>query len=52
MKKEPWYFHQLSQEELKVFVEDARIGKSNVSAFIGTVTPAAALRIEAVVIKK
>jgi hypothetical protein len=52
MKKEPWYFHQLSQEELKVFVEEARIGKSNVSAFIGTVTPVAALRIEAVCHKK
>ena len=52
MNKEPWYSHQLSQEELRVFVEEARIGKSNVNAFIGTVTPAAAQRIEAVCCKK
>jgi hypothetical protein len=52
MKKEPWYSHQLTQDELKVFVEEARIGKSNSNVFVGTVTPAAAKRIEAVCNKK
>ena len=27
MNKEPWYLHQLTQDELKVFVEESRIGK-------------------------
>ena len=52
MKKVPWYSHQLSQEEFKAFVEKARSGKSNINAFVGTVTPAAAQRIEAVCNKK
>jgi len=52
MKKEPWYSRQLTQEELKVFVEEARTGKNNVNAFIGTVAPAAAQRIETVCNKK
>jgi len=52
MKKEPWYSRQLNQEELKVFVEEARTGKNNVNAFIGTVTPVAAQRIEDVCNKK
>jgi hypothetical protein len=52
MKKEPWYIHQLTQDQLKLFIEEARIGKSNKKAYIGTVTPDAAQRIEAVCNKK
>jgi len=52
MYKKPWYSHQLTKDELKIFVEEARTGKSNVNAFIGTVTPAAAQRIAAVCHKK
>jgi len=52
MNKEPWYSHQLTKDELKIFVEVARTGKSNVNAFIGIVTPAAVQRIEAVCSKK
>jgi hypothetical protein len=52
MNKELWYLHQLTQDELKVFVEESRIGKSNNKAFIGTVTPAADQRIEAICGKK
>ena len=48
MKKEPWYIHQLTQDQLKLFIDEARIGKNNNKAFIGTVTPDAAQRIEAV----
>ena len=50
--KEPWYIHQLNQDQLKLFIEEARTGKSNKKAFIGTVTPDAAQRIEAVCSKK
>jgi hypothetical protein len=46
VKKEPWYLHQLTQDELKVFVEEARTEKSNDIAFIGIVAPDAAQRIE------
>jgi hypothetical protein len=46
--KESWYLHQLTHDELKVFVKESRIGKTNDKAFIGTVAPAAARRIEAV----
>ncbi len=52
MKKEPWYIHQLTQYQLKLFIKEARTGKSNKKAFIGTVTPDAAQRIEAVCNKK
>jgi hypothetical protein len=52
MNKELWYSHQLTQNELKVFLEEARTGKSNDKAYIGTVTPAAARRIEDICGKK
>ena len=52
MNKKPWYLHQLTQDELKVFVEKSRTGKSNDKAFIGTVAVDAAQRIEAVCGKK
>jgi len=52
MNKEPWYLHQLTQDELKVYVEKSRTGKSNDKAFIGTVAPDAAQRIEAACGKK
>jgi len=52
MKKEPWYIHQLTKDQLKLFIEEARAGKSNKKAFIGTVTPDAVQRIEAVCNKK
>jgi hypothetical protein len=52
VRKEPWYIRQLTHDELKVFVEKARTGKTNDKAYIGTVTPVAAQRIEAVCGKK
>lgn len=52
MKKEPWYIHQLTQDQLMLFIEEARTGRSNKKAFIGTVTSDAAKRIEAVCKKK
>jgi len=52
VKIEPWYLHQLTQDQLKLFVEEARTGKTNEKAFIETVTPAAVQRIEAVCGKK
>ena len=52
MKKEPWYIHQLTQNELKIFVKKSRNGKTNDKAFIGTVAPDAVQRIEAVCSKK
>ena len=52
VKKEPWYIHQLTQNELKVFVEESRTGKTNDKAFIGTIIPDAAQRIEAICGKK
>ena len=48
MKKEPWYLHQLTLDQLKLFIEEARTGKTNEKAFIGIVAPAAVQRIEAV----
>jgi hypothetical protein len=48
VKKELWYIHQLTQDQLNLFIDEARIGKNNNKAFIGTVTPDAAQRIEAV----
>ena len=52
MVKEPWYIHQLTHDELKVFVEKARTGKTNDNAFIGIVASAAVQRIEALCGKK
>ena len=52
MNKEPWYLHQLTQDELKAFVEESRTGKSNIKAFIEIVTPDAYQRIEAICGKK
>jgi hypothetical protein len=52
MEKDQWYLRQLTQYELKEFVEKARTGKGNSIAYIGTVVPAAAQRIEAVCDKK
>jgi hypothetical protein len=52
VKIEPWYMHLLTQDQLKLFIEEARTGKTNEKAFIGTVTPAAVQRIEAVCGKK
>jgi hypothetical protein len=43
-----WYHHQLSEDELKVFVDKSLAGKENKKAFIGTITPDAAQRIETV----
>ena len=50
--KEPWYTHQLTHEQLKLFIEEARTGKSNKKAFIGTVTPDAVQRIKSICGKK
>jgi len=52
VKKEQWYEHQLTQDQLKLFIEEARIGKSNKKAFIGTVIPDAVRRIESIYGKK
>jgi hypothetical protein len=52
VRKESWYIHQLTHDELKFFIKEARIGKANKKAFIGSVTPNAAQRMEAVCNKK
>ena len=52
MKKEAWYIHQLTQDQLMLFIEEARTGKSNKKAFIGTVTHDTAQKIEVVCNKK
>ena len=52
MGKVPWYMHQITQDQLKLFVEEARTGKDNKKAFIGTLTPDAIQRIEAICGKK
>jgi hypothetical protein len=52
VKKAPWYTHQLTQEQLRAFIKEARTGKTNYRAFIGTVTPDAAQRIESICGKK
>jgi len=52
VKSEHWYIHQLTQAQLKLFIKEARTGKSNKKAFIGTITLDAAQRIEAVCNKK
>jgi hypothetical protein len=43
-----WYSHLLSNDELKEFVDEARNGKENKKAYIGTIEPDAAERIKAV----
>jgi len=43
-----WYSHLLSNGELKTFIAEARTGKENKKAFIGTVGPEAQKRIRAV----
>lgn len=48
MDKKPWYLRQLALDELKAFVEEAKTNKSNDKACVGTVSNAAAKRIEAV----
>ncbi|MDR1931654.1 MAG: hypothetical protein LBQ57_02410 [Spirochaetales bacterium] len=45
---EKWYDHQLSTEELKKFIEEARNGKENKNAFIGTIQHSTAERIKAI----
>jgi hypothetical protein len=45
---ENWYSHQLSAQELKQFIDEARNGKENKSVWIGMVEPEAAKRIKAV----
>ncbi|MCL2763304.1 MAG: hypothetical protein FWD36_08900 [Treponema sp.] len=50
--KEQWYKHQLTQEQLKAFIDEARTGKNNKKAFIGIVSPAAAERIASACGKK
>jgi len=52
VNKKQWYKHQLTRDQLKQFIEDASTGKCNDKAFIGTVVPDAAQRIEAVCNKK
>jgi hypothetical protein len=49
---EKWYSHQLTADELKMFVTDAKTGKANRKAFIGMVETNAAQRIWAVSGKK
>jgi len=34
---EPWYLHQLTVDELKIFVKEAMAGKINHKACIGTI---------------
>ena len=51
-KTEKWYLHQLTTEELKIFIEEAKKGKENKKAFIGVVTFEAAQRIKNVCGKK
>jgi hypothetical protein len=41
-----WYSHQLTIWELEKFIDEARNGKDNQKAFIGTVEPEAAKRIK------
>ncbi|GHV76019.1 hypothetical protein AGMMS49942_08400 [Spirochaetia bacterium] len=43
-----WYLHRLSSLELEQFIDEARNGKENRKAFIGTVEHDAANRIKAV----
>jgi len=50
--KEKWYHKQLTQDELKVFIEKSLTGNNNDQAFIGILETNAAQRIEAVCGKK
>jgi hypothetical protein len=34
-----WYHHQLSEDELKVFVDKSLAGKENKKAFVGVLNP-------------
>jgi hypothetical protein len=52
VKKDHWYLKQLTYDEIKAFMEEARTGKTNKKAFVGTVTPDAAQRIESICGKK
>ena len=52
MNDEPWYIHQLTQDEFKLFVKEARTGKINEKAFIGDILPETAQRIEVICGKK
>ena len=49
---EHWYQKQLTNDELKAFIEEARLGKDNFKAFIGIIEPDAVKRIEDVCGKK
>ncbi|MDR1218361.1 MAG: hypothetical protein LBK73_01995 [Treponema sp.] len=45
---EKWFTRLLSTDELKAFIDNAKIGNKNEKAFIGLVMPDAAERIQAV----
>jgi len=44
-KAEPWYTRQLTQDELKRFIADAKAGKDDSKAWIGSVEPGTAQKI-------
>jgi hypothetical protein len=48
-KTELWYTHQLTQDELKRFIADARAGKDDSKAWIGNIDPGTAKKIEALI---
>ena len=52
MKKQNWYHKQLSYDEFKKFIDEARAGQENKKAFIGVINKDAAERIENVSGKK
>ena len=52
MEKEKWYKRQLTQNELRVFIKEARTGKNNNQAFVGIIETSTAQRIEAACGKK
>jgi hypothetical protein len=52
VEKETWYSYQLSQDELKTFVDNAKIKTSNEKAFIGLIELNVSQRIEALCGKK
>ncbi|GHV38097.1 hypothetical protein AGMMS49546_07790 [Spirochaetia bacterium] len=45
---EKWYSHQLSLQELKQFIDEARNGKNNKKVFIGNIIPEASERIKTI----
>ena len=47
-----WYKHMLTQEQLKIFIKEAKTGKSNDKAFIGVIEPNTSKIIETVCGKK